>query len=212
MIKVSPKNEHTEVAWRVKYVLRTMAAVLILLILWSVFAAVSIVLYAGRDDAAPADVIIVLGAGTNGYAPSPVFRERLNHAVMLYLEGYADTILLTGGLSPGNAHSDAAIAGQYLQSRGIPVEDILLEEQSTITQENLEYAKQIMDTEGLATAILVSDPLHMKRAMLMANDYEIEAFSSPTPTTRYQTWKSKLPFLMRELFFYTGYLLCRPFF
>lgn len=179
--------------------------------LYSVFCAVSIVSYADRDEAAPADCIIVLGAGTNGKTPNAVFRERLHHAVTLYEGGYSDVILLTGGYSPGNEHSDAYIAGAYLQSLGIPAEAILLEERSTITQENLEYAKEIMENEGLSTCVLVSDPLHMKRSMLMAKDYGIEAFPSPTPTTRYRTWKTKLPFLARETFFYVGYQVYRIF-
>ncbi|EQF25464.1 hypothetical protein QEW_1917 [Clostridioides difficile CD160] len=45
----------------------------------------------------------------------------------------------------------------------------------------------------------------------MANDYEIEAYSSPTPTTRYISLKSKLPFLAREEFFYIGYRIYRNF-
>ena len=87
----------------------------------------------------------------------------------------------------------------------------MLEERSTITQENLRFSKEIMNSHDLSTAILVSDPLHMKRSMMMAKDYEIEAFSSPTPTTRYQTWRSKLPFLARETFFYVGYQIYRIF-
>ena len=194
-----------------KRILKYTAIILAVTTCYTLFCAASIVRYANRDKAVPADCIIVLGAGTNGKIPNAVFRERLNHAVTLYQEGLADTIILTGGYSPGNEHSDAYIAGQYLLSMGIPKEAILLEEQSTITQENLEFSKEIMEAHDLSTAIIVSDPLHMKRSMMMAKDYEIEAFSSPTPTTRYQTWKTKLPFLARETFFYVGYQVYRLF-
>ena len=194
-----------------KRILQCTALFLAAVICYTLFCAASIVLYANRDDRTPADCIIVLGAGTDGKIPNPVFRERLHHAVTLYHEGYADIILLTGGYSPGNERSDAAIAGLWLESQGIPAEAILLEEKSTITQENLQFSKEIMDSHDLSTAILVSDPLHMKRSMMMATDYEIDAFSSPTPTTRYQTWRSKLPFLARETFFYVGYQIYRIF-
>ena len=194
-----------------KRILKCTALFLSATLLYALFCAASIVIYSDRDDRTAADCIIVLGAGTDGKTPNPVFRERLNHAITLYREGYADTILLTGGYSPGNAQSDAAIAGAYLASLGIPTEAILLEEKSTITQENLEFAKEIMESEDLSTCILVSDPLHMKRSIMMAKDYEIEAFSSPTPTTRYRTWRSKLPFLARETFFYVGYQIYRIF-
>ena len=194
-----------------KRILRYTALFLIFVVCYTLFCAASIISYANHDDRALSDCIIVLGAGTDGKTPNPVFRERLNHAVTLYQEGYADVILLTGGYSPGNDRSDAAIAGTWLIEQGIPAEDILLEESSTITQENLQFAKEIMGTHDLSTAILVSDPLHMKRSMMMAKDYEIEALSSPTPTTRYQTWRSKLPFLARETFFYVGYQIYRIF-
>ena len=194
-----------------KRILKCTALFLAAVICYTLFCAGSIVLYGKRDDRQRADCIIVLGAGTDGTTPNAVFRERLNHAVTLYHEGYADTILLTGGYSPGNKNSDAYIAGQYLESLGIPTEAILLEEQSTITQENLKFAKKIMEKEELSTCILVSDPLHMKRSMMMAKDYEIQAVSSPTPTTRYQTMKTKLPFLTRETFFYVGYQVYRIF-
>ena len=194
-----------------KRILKWAALLLAALTLYSLFCALSIVRYAERDESAPADCIIVLGAGTDGTTPSPVFRERLNHAVTLYQEGYSDIILLTGGYSPGNEHSDAWIAGAYLQSLGIPEDAVLLEERSTITQENLRFAKEIMENENLSTCILVSDPLHMKRSMMMAKEYEIEAFSSPTPTTRYQSWRTKLPFLARETFFYVGYQVYKIF-
>jgi len=51
----------------------------------------------------------------------------------------------------------------------------------------------------------------MKRAMLMARDSGIVAYSSPTPTTRFKTMKSKFLFLEREVFFYIGYEMYRIF-
>ena len=194
-----------------KQILKWTSLFLAAVLLHALFCAASIVTYANRDDRAPADCIIVLGAGTDGKRPNAVFRERLNHAVTLYKEGYAAVILLTGGLTPGNEHSDSYIAGQYLLELGIPEEAIVLEEHSTITQENLEFAKEIMNSREFSTAIIVSDPFHMKRSISMAKDYEIEAVSSPTPTTRYQTWRSKLPFLARETFIYVGYQIYRIF-
>ena len=68
-----------------------------------------------------------------------------------------------------------------------------------------------MDAFSMDTAIIVSDPLHMKRAMLMAKDYGIEACSSPTPTTMYKSAKTQIPFLAREVFFYIGYSIVRVF-
>jgi uncharacterized SAM-binding protein YcdF (DUF218 family) len=60
-----------------------------------------------------------------------------------------------------------------------------------------------METGDLNTAMIVSDPLHMKRAMQIADDIGLDAYPSPTLTSRYQTWRSKSGLLVYELFFYT---------
>lgn len=62
---------------------RLIAAVLIFLTAWTALSMISIVRYSKTDERYWADAIIVLGAGTNGQEPNPVFRERLNHAVTL---------------------------------------------------------------------------------------------------------------------------------
>ncbi len=179
--------------------------ILLLVIVYILTNAFSIYTYSYKDEACLADVAIVLGAAAYPHSISLVYQERVNHAINLYNEGYVDKIMMTGGIAEGNEFSDAYQAKQYAISCNVPTNDILLEETSTITQENLKYAKKIMDTYGYTTAIIVSDPLHMKRAMAMAQDVGITAYSSPTPTTRYQTLNTKLPFLAKETIYYIGY-------
>lgn len=165
--------------------------------------------YGELDSKTKCDAAIVLGAATSGEEVSPVYRERINHGVWLFENGYVDYLILTSGVGEGNEKSDAFVAKQYALKKGVPDQAILIEERSGITEENLEYAKAIMDAHSLDTAIIVSDPLHMKRAMLMAKDYGITAYSSPTPTTMYRSAKTQFPFLVREVFFYIGYSVVR---
>lgn len=167
--------------------------------------------YGQKDEKCRADAVIVLGASVTDAGVSPVLRERLNHGIWLYENGYADHLILTGGVGEGNSFSEAYVSKQYVISCGVPEEAIFTEETSKITEENLKNAKAIMDENHWQTAIVVSDPLHMKRAMLMAKDYGITAYSSPTPTTMYRSLRTKLPFLLREMFYYTGYCLVRLF-
>lgn len=163
--------------------------------------------YGSRDETVRADVAVVLGAATEQGEVSPVYQARLDHAILLYRQGYVDKMIVTGGTGSGNAISDAAAAKGYVVSQGILETDIYVEEQSRITQESLENAGQIMDRLGMRTALIVSDPLHMKRAMRMADDLGISAHSSPTGTTMYRSLRTKIPFLAREVFFYEGYKL-----
>ena len=117
-----------------------LSAVLLILV-YLVYTAICIVNYGRKDDKTKTDVAIVLGAGTTESYVSPVYRERINHAVNLYKEGYVDYIILTGGVSKGREHSDAYIAKSYALTQSVPEEVILIEERSTITEENLENAK-----------------------------------------------------------------------
>ena len=167
--------------------------------------------YASKDETQKADAAIILGAAVENGTPTPVFRERINHAIALYQDGYVRFLIFTGGIGDGDGISEAQAAKNYALAMGIPETAIFIEENSHITEENMENAKRIMDAQHLQTALIVSDPLHMKRAMLMAKDYGITAYSSPTKTTMYQTAKTKLPFLAREIVMYIGYSCIRIF-
>jgi uncharacterized SAM-binding protein YcdF (DUF218 family) len=194
-----------------KILFGSVAIILFLSIIIASAIAVSIWNYGKKDEKSPSDVAIVLGAAVWDGEVSPVYRERINHAITLYKDGFVDYIILTGGFGEGSYKSDSQVAKEYALSQGIPEERILTEEKSIITEENLEFSKEIMDENNLKTAIIVSDPLHMKRAMLMAKDYNITALSSPTTTSMYKSLKTKIPFLLREEFFYVGYCIVRNF-
>jgi len=184
---------------------------IIVIFIYIAINSISIYRFSLQDQKREADVAIILGAATKNGEISPVYQERMNHGIDLYEDGYVKKIIVTGGTGEGNELSDAYVAKQYAISQGIPEKDILTEDTSTITQENLGNSKVILDENGYKNAIVVSDPLHMKRAMLLAKDAGITAYSSPTPTTRYISLKTKIPFLAREVFFYIGYKWCRIF-
>jgi uncharacterized SAM-binding protein YcdF (DUF218 family) len=173
--------------------------------------ALSIYSYRNTASDVQADAAIVLGAAVWGNELSPVFRERVNHAIELYRSGRVRKLIFTGGQGNQDEEAESVAARQYARQRGVPAGDILIEDRSHTTYENLLYAKQVADDHGLNKVLIVSDPLHMKRAMLMARDMGMEADPSPTPTTRYQSVKSQAGLLAYETYYYIGYLLHRPF-
>ena len=213
MKKIDDSSDKLSKPLKKKRVLKYCVVIVVILIL-SLFITngLSIIKYSNNDETRHADVAIVLGAGVIEGEPSPVFRERINHGIWLYEEGYVEKIILTGGYSEKSTASDAKIAMDYALSKGVPVENILYEENSAITQENLSYAKKVMEQNEYETALIVSDPLHMKRAMLLAKDMDIKSYSSATRTSEYKSWNTKLPFLAREVFFYIGYKITRVFY
>lgn len=142
---------------------RVLAALLAAAAVYTAFQAVSIWRYGSVDEKCPADVAVVLGAGTYNGEVSPVYQARIDHGIWLYENGYVEKLILTGGFGAGSTVSDAAATKRYAVSAGMPEWDILLEERSAITQENLQYAQEIMAEAGYGKAVIVSDPLHMKR-------------------------------------------------
>ena len=181
------------------------------LLLAAGLAAASVYSYAGASSDGPADAAVVLGAAVWGAEVSPVFRERINHGVDLYRKGRVRKLIFTGGRGNDGEPTESAAARRYAMRGGVPATDILIEEQSHNTYENLLNAKRLADARGLRTVLIVSDPLHMRRAVAMARDVGLEAEPSPTPSTRYRGLRSQAGQLAYETYFYVGYLLSRPF-
>src|SRR6266446_806890 len=94
------------------------------------------------------DAAIVLGAAVWGDEVSPVFRERINHALELYRTGKVGKIIFTGGQGNRNEPTEAAAARHYAIKNGIPERDILIEESSHTTYENVVNAKHVADANG----------------------------------------------------------------
>lgn len=149
--------------------------------------------YAQTPQTAPehADAAIVLGAAAWGEKPSPVFRERINHALTLYQNERVEKLIFTGGTPKSGYSTEGAVARRFALRQGVPPQDILFETTSKDTYQNLANARWLMRKNGLKTVIIVSDPYHMARAMAMAEDLGIRAYPSPTPTSRYKDSDSR---------------------
>ncbi len=178
------------------------------ILIWLVYLGLTIWNFGNQDHApTPADCAIVLGAAIYDNKPSPVFEERINHAVTLFQQGKVPKMIFTGGKGEGKKFAESEVARTFAFQKGVPNSAMLKETQSRTTRQNLLEAKLVMDKNGFKSAIIVSDPLHMKRAVMMARDIGISAVSSPTPTSRYHSLKTQLSFLVREVYFYNHYLI-----
>ena len=180
---------------------------LIFLLGFSSFAAYDIWTYAETADLVKADAAIVLGTAVWGEEPSPVLRERINHSIWLYENDYVEKIIFTGGKTNGSEISEAVVSKKYAIAHEIPKEDIYIEDRSLVTIENFRYASEIADLHELSNFLIVSDPLHMKRAIQMAEDTGFEAFASPTKTSAYNSLSTIVPFFFREVGAYVAYSL-----
>jgi uncharacterized SAM-binding protein YcdF (DUF218 family) len=146
-------------------------------------AILAVALFGRRDEARPADAIVVLGAAQYDGRPSPVLRARLDHAIALHRDGIAPTLIFTGGVGVGDTVSEAEVGRRYAVRNGVPVASILVEPLGLSTGESMRGVKRLMAERSLDSAVLVSDPFHMLRLRLLALGLGIRAYSSPTRTS-----------------------------
>lgn len=174
---------------------------IILVLITYIYNLFSIYTYSRSKYNGKAGAIIVLGAAAWGNRPSPVFRERINHAINIYNKGKSKYIIFTGGPGFPSEPGESVIAKKYAIKNGVKKESILIENYSKNTLENLLFAKQISEKYKLESYILVSDPFHLKRAAVIAENLKMKVYASATPTSRYVSTESRLKFLLREAYY-----------
>jgi len=146
-------------------------------------AFVFVLVTAQVDERHPADAIVVLGAAQYNGRPSPVLRARLDHALALYRDGFAPTILVTGGIGRGDKESEAMVARRYLLGQRIPDSAVVMQPQGRSTAASMTAVAAWLAGRGEHTALLVSDPFHMLRLRLEARRTGLEVYTSPTETS-----------------------------
>ena len=98
--------------------------------------------YAGGATGAE-KAVVVLGAGLRKDVPSDLLRRRLDAAYAYYQENPEVVIVVTGGQGNGETIPEGVAMGRYLAEKGVPQEQIIVEQKSTSTEENLLFAKEL---------------------------------------------------------------------
>ncbi len=163
-----------------------------------------------RDEATPADAIVVLGTAQWNGRPSPVLRARLDHALALYQQGVAPLLITTGGNGLDQRFSEGGVGQAYVVAHGVPAAAALAEEEGATSWESLRNVTGLLHARGLRRIVLVSDPFHMMRLKLMARELGLEPFASPTrssPISR--SGRAELFYMLREAGGVTAHLLDR---
>ncbi len=117
----------------------------------------------------PAPIIIVLGGGGE---------ERPARALELLRKGTAPRLLLSG------AGEDPSLRAK-LREEKIPDARIVLESKSASTKENAEFSAEILRTQKITNAIIVTSWYHSRRALACFHKAapEIQFQSAPTKPT-----------------------------
>jgi vancomycin permeability regulator SanA len=173
-----------------------------------VFSAVTVWRAAHHDGAADhdhADAIVVLGAAQYDGVPSPLFKGRLDHAVLLWNQGRADLLITVGSKQAGDRHTEAEAGADYVVEQGVPADQVLPIAIGHTTYQSLQAATNEMQRRGMRSAFLVSDPWHNARIQAMASDLGIEGYASATWTSAAESEQSRAEGYVRETFAYLYY-------
>ena len=165
---------------------------------------------AHHDDASDverADAIVVLGAAQYNGRPSPLFKGRLDHALLLWQQGRADLVLTVGSNQPGDVTTEAQAGREYLVSHGVPASAVVSLPVGHTTFDSLQAAAAALHDRGLMSAFLVSDPWHNARIEAIASDVGITGYASATWTSADTTEETRGRAYLRETFAYLHYRL-----
>jgi uncharacterized SAM-binding protein YcdF (DUF218 family) len=182
---------------------RIAAALLAAYACYFAWTAVQIVAQSERDEARPADAIVVFGAAEYFGKPSPVYRARLDHAFDLYERKLAPVVITTGGSGGEQQFTEGSVGRDYLIERGIGDRHLIAETQSDNSAESAERIATIMDANNMRSCIAVSDPYHVFRIKQLLEAQGRVVYLSPRkPEVEPAVWARALH-VAREALSYT---------
>ena len=153
-----------------------------------------------------ADCVIVLGARVypDGRM-SLVLKSRAEAALAAWENGQAEYIIVCGAQGRDEPRAEADAMAEFLRASGVPEANILLDEHSFDTRQNIENAAALMRERGWTSALVATSDYHVERSLWMARDAGIEArgLAAATPKTFRAYWWGR----MRETVSWALYFL-----
>jgi uncharacterized SAM-binding protein YcdF (DUF218 family) len=131
-------------------------------------------------QAVHADAIVVFGAAEYDGRPSPVYRARLDHGLLLFHHGIAPLLITLGG-NGGDQYNEGAVGREYLMGMGVPRQAIIAETMSRNSEESARRVSVIARANGLHRLVIVSDGTHMFRIHEICAAEGLDVLTSPRP-------------------------------
>ncbi|WP_207695423.1 YdcF family protein [Enterococcus sp. DIV0212c] len=162
-----------------KWVKRIMLIIISLGIMYT--GLIFFLILSGTKDQATTtpDTVLILGAQVKGSSkenayPSTVLKERLDAAIPYLKEHPNATAIVCGGQGSDEPDSEANVMAEYLRVNGISQKQILTEDTSTRTKENIQNAQK---KQTLGNTVIITSDFHMYRSKLLAKRLGISKIS-----------------------------------
>ncbi|MEU6311223.1 YdcF family protein [Streptomyces sp. NPDC047014] len=140
--------------------------------------------------------VVMLGSGlVGGDRVPPLLASRLRKGQQIYERQLArgsrpPLLLVSGGKGTDEKVSEARAMADWLIAEGVPAEHVVLEEQSTTTEENLRFSRAIMEEHYAAyRCVIVTNNFHAFRAAMLARKTGVNGQVVGSPTAKYY-WPS----------------------
>ena len=171
--------------------LHTWVKVLLALLLAVVvaFGALEAVVFSGARTqiSGEPEIMVIFGCQVKPWGPSILLQDRLDTALD-YLEDHPDmTVVVSGGQGDDEHISEAQCMYDYLTEHGVDGGQILLEDQSRNTRQNIENAAALLRDYPVERVLIVTSDYHLPRALALAKDQGLSA-SGIGSTTLPEYW------------------------
>lgn len=160
------------------------------------------VLTGARDEVkGDPQLMVILGCQVKPWGPSILLQDRLDTALAYLQEHPGMTVVVSGGQGPDEPESEAQCMADYLTEHGVAGEQILLEDQSHNTDQNLRYTIGLLAEKGYDTTgdiLVVSNGFHLTRVRMLWGRAAGGAYNLSTLAAPSSHGPSRLKMYLRE--------------
>ena len=137
-----------------------------------------------------------MGAAQYDGVPSPDLRARLDEAVLLFHQGDAGVVAVTGSKEKGDEFTEAEAGARYLETKGVP-STAIVEAGGDDTWQSLSDVAPMLKARGDTKVLVVTDPFHEDRSMAIASQLGLTPYPTPTQTSPITGWAT-VPYFLKE--------------
>lgn len=165
-------------------ILKVINMFIILTLALFIFIEACIIYSANKTVNEKPDYIMILGAGIKGRNMLLIQLQRTERALEFIKRNPDVKIIVSGGQGKGEDISEAEAMKEYLIKHGVNSKNIIKEEKSKNTMENMKYTSGILnsiDGRGDPKIAVVTSDFHMFRAKFLARrvGLNVEGISAP---------------------------------
>lgn len=133
------------------------------------------------DNIKEVDYILVLGASVKKDSISPMLKDRLDKTIEVYKDTKAK-IILSGDSVNSSEYDEVGKMKNYVLSKEIPIEDIILDEHGISTYDSIYRIKDM--TKG-KKVVIITQRYHLYRALYIASSLNIDSYGIPAQGENY---------------------------